>query len=53
MNSKPWEVVVWQSANRGERREFDSKAEAYLYANEHPNAHTIEVYGPDGYYDAN
>jgi hypothetical protein len=53
VNAQEWEVVVWVSPNKGTRRTFSTREEAYLWANEHLNAHVLEVYGPDGYYDAN
>lgn len=50
-----WEVVMWESGARCHRREFDTKEAAYLYANSpavDAAAVAIEVYGPDGEYDA-
>jgi hypothetical protein len=48
-----WLVVIWTSANNGNSTEFDTKEAAYKWANSNGlRAYTIEVYGPNGYYDA-
>jgi len=50
-----WEVVVWASGSQCHRREFATKDEAYTYANSPEVDNTavaIEVYGPNGEYDA-
>lgn len=46
-----WEVVLWYG-NKGNRKEFATREEAYLWANKHTDANVIEVYGPNGEYDA-
>lgn len=54
--AKTWDVTVWASENRAQvSRSFATKEEAYQFANspEVIRAFAIEVYGPDGYYDAN
>jgi hypothetical protein len=47
-----WEVVVWHSLKVGVRDTFATKEEAYEHANRVPGAYAVEVYGPDGEYDA-
>ena len=46
-----WRVVIWTSPNKGDSTEHDTKDAAYEWANEHHDAHAIEIYGPDGFYD--
>lgn len=47
-----WEVVIWETPNRSFYQTFETKAEAYQYANRYLEAHAIEIYGPNGEYDA-
>jgi hypothetical protein len=51
MSKLDWEVCVWTSQSKGFRREFATRAEAYLFANTQAHAFCIEIYGPDDYHD--
>jgi hypothetical protein len=46
-----WEVCIWTTPSKGFRREFKTREEAYTFANSQ-QAFAIEVYGPNGEYDA-
>lgn len=50
---KPWEVVIWTTKNHSSRHEFDTKQQAFQYANRDPSVYAVEIYGPnDEYYAA-
>jgi hypothetical protein len=46
-----WEVVIWVTADKAYRFNFDDREAAYAWANDRPNVYAVEVYGPDGEYD--
>ena len=52
LKEQSWEVVLWYTQSRSEIRTFATREQAYLFANENHSVPTVEVYGPDGYYDA-
>lgn len=47
-----WTVVLWKPGSRVDSTDYQTREEAYEAANEADSRYAIEIYGPNGEYDA-
>jgi hypothetical protein len=50
-SDKMWRVILWVTDEDNDSFDVETKEDAYILADKYAHVYSIEIYGPDGFYD--